>query len=119
MAASGGYRCRRAGTVLTVLPDFDPAVVPADQIPAALTTLAGWQTQLAARLMKAPATAAAPQANEQDRMLTTAEAAEMLRKSTKWLYRHAETLQFARRLPGRGLLFSKAGIVKWLARQKA
>jgi hypothetical protein len=93
---------------------FDPNSIPLPDIPAAIIALS-------ARLLAepAPAAASAPQADESDTLLTTAEAAVMLRRSAKWLYRHAKTLPFARQLPGGGLLFSKQGIAKWLARQRA
>jgi Helix-turn-helix domain len=99
-----------------MLPDFDPLTVPAADIPAALSTLAAWQAQLAARLLVAPAQPAAP--TDEDVLLTADEAATILRRSAKWLYRRAPKLPFARRLDNRSWVFSKRGLEKWLARQK-
>jgi excisionase family DNA binding protein len=57
-----------------MLPAFDPAAVPDEQIPAAIATLGAWQAQLAARLMKNP-TPVAPAAGS---LLTAAEMAQRL-----------------------------------------
>jgi Helix-turn-helix domain len=54
-----------------------------------------------------------------DRMLTTAEAAEMLRRSPRWIYRNADRLPFVKRISQKSLLCSEAGIKRWLERQRA
>ena len=93
------------------LKDLD--AIPAEAIPAAIL-------RLSARMVAQPAAPplAAPAFEQQhDEMLTTREAAAALRKSVKWLYRH-KSLPFVHQLPGGGLLFSREGIEKWLARQK-
>ncbi len=59
-----------------MLPDFDPARVPAEQIPAVLAALAAWQIQLAARLSKSSATATASVADSP--LLTAGEMAKRL-----------------------------------------
>jgi hypothetical protein len=100
-----------------MLPDFDPATLPAEQIPAALAQLSAWQGQLAARLM-APAPAAEVATDAPERMLTTIEAAGMLRRSTKWIYRNNKRLPFARRLSERSWVYSEQGLRRWLARQR-
>jgi excisionase family DNA binding protein len=103
---------------MTPLPNFDPASLPAEQIPAAVAVIGGWLTQLAARQM-APVAAPAPQANDgEDSMLTVEEVAAKLRCSTKKIYRLAKKVSFARKV-GSGWLFSRAGLEKWLTRQKA
>jgi hypothetical protein len=91
--------------------------VAPDQIPAALAQLSAWQGQLAARLMVA---AAAPEAasDEPDHLLTTVEAAAMLRRSVKFLYRRNGKLPFARKLSDRSWVYSEQGLRKWLARQR-
>jgi hypothetical protein len=53
-----------------------------------------------------------------DEWLTAPEAAKFLRCSTKKLYRKAGQMACCRR-NGRTLLFSKAGLTRWLARQRA
>ena len=65
---------------------------------------------LAARLA-APGTANGP-----DRLLTAQEVHERTTFSVDWLYRHANALPFARRV-GRKVLFSEAGLAKWLAKR--
>lgn len=102
------------------LPEFDPATVPAAEIPAALTALAAWQSALAARLMTVPQDdAATGQLEECDKLLTVKEAAERLRHSRKWIYRAVEkgSLPFARRI-GNALMFSESGLEKWVTRQR-
>jgi excisionase family DNA binding protein len=54
---------------------------------------------------------------DHDEWLTVAEAAEFLRCSTKKLYRKADKMGCCRR-NGRTLLFNKAGLMRWLARQR-
>jgi len=53
-----------------------------------------------------------------DDLLTAPEAAAMLKISPRWLYRHAKTLPFARRLSRKVLRFSRAGIARWLATKR-
>jgi predicted DNA-binding transcriptional regulator AlpA len=101
-----------------MLPELDVAAIPADQLLATLAQLAAWQSQLAARLMT-PAPAPEAVADGSDRLLTTVEAAAILRRSVKWIYRHQKTLPFARRLSARSWVFSERGLQKWLARQRA
>jgi predicted DNA-binding transcriptional regulator AlpA len=55
---------------------------------------------------------------EPDRMLHVEEAAAMLGVTKRWLYRHASTLTFTRRLSRKVLRFSRAGIAKWLATKR-
>ena len=54
------------------------------------------------------------QTQHADRLLDIAEAASRMGISKDWLYRHANTFPFARRI-GRKVLFSDAGLVRWLA----
>ena len=98
--------------------NFDAASLPAEQIPAALTALVAWQSQLAARLMTATAPAAISGVDGDDKLLTVEETAKRLRRSTKWIYRRVKTLPFARHL-GRSWAFSEQGLEKWLTRQRA
>jgi predicted DNA-binding transcriptional regulator AlpA len=102
-----------------VLPEFDPASIPVEQIPQVLAAFAAWQSALAARLMVAPATIAETATATDDRLLTVRECAERLRKSPKWVYRRTKSLPFARCLGPRSWVFSQRGLEKWLAQQRA
>lgn len=51
-----------------------------------------------------------------DRLLTAEEVAERTHMSRDYIYRHARTLPFARRI-GRAIRFSEAGLNEWLSRQ--
>ena len=53
-----------------------------------------------------------------DDLLTIDEVAARLRLSPRWLYRHAKTLPFSRKLSRKVLRFSRAGLERWLARQR-
>jgi hypothetical protein len=55
--------------------------------------------------------------DREDVNLTVEEAATLLRKSTKWLYRHRATLPFVRKLGPRSYIVSKNGLEHWLARR--
>ena len=56
-------------------------------------------------------TPATPAWSEGD-LLTVAEAAALLRVSPRWLYRHARTLPFSRKLSRKVLRFSRSGIAR-------
>jgi predicted DNA-binding transcriptional regulator AlpA len=101
-----------------VLPEFDPASIPVEQIPVVLAAFAAWQSALVARLVAAPATIAETTIETDDRLLTVQECAARLRKSPKWVYRRVKTLPFARKLDNRAWVFSQKGLEKWLARQR-
>ena len=57
-------------------------------------------------------------AGTQDHLLTVEEAAERLGVKTRWLYRRADKLPFARRLSRKALRFSEAGLLRWQATKK-
>jgi predicted DNA-binding transcriptional regulator AlpA len=101
-----------------VLPEFDPASIPVEQIAAVLAAFAAWQSALAARLIATPAAIAETANEKEDRLLTVKECADRLRKSTKWVYRRTKTLPFARCLGPRSWVFSQKGLEKWLAQQR-
>jgi Helix-turn-helix domain len=97
------------------LPITSPADIPRDEI-------AAWLIALAARLLKPeqppePTPQAAADGGA-DEWLTAPEAAKLLRCSPKTLYRRARQMSCCRR-NGRTLLFSKAGLAKWLGKQRA
>jgi hypothetical protein len=54
-----------------------------------------------------------------DRMLTTTEAATLLRCKPRWIHRHAGRLPFVRRISQRHILCSEVGVREYLAAQKA
>ncbi|MBI1797869.1 MAG: helix-turn-helix domain-containing protein [Candidatus Eisenbacteria bacterium] len=51
-------------------------------------------------------------------LLSVAEAAALLGVTPRWLYRHARTLPFTRKLSRKCLRFSRAGIERWLATKR-
>jgi len=54
---------------------------------------------------------------EADEMLTVAEAAKVLRKTARWIWRRKKTLPFVRQINRRSMLVSKRELMKWIARQ--
>jgi predicted DNA-binding transcriptional regulator AlpA len=104
--------------------------LPAAAATAALTGLAAVGALIAGNLRpaageptpgrpgEAPADGFALAAWSQDDLLTVSEAAAALRLSPRWLYRHAKTLPFARKLSRKVLRFSRAGIARWLATKR-
>ena len=50
-----------------------------------------------------------------DRLLRPAEAAALLKVTTRWLYRRHRSLPFTRKLSRRLLRFDEAGLHRWLA----
>ena len=108
---------------LDTVTQLQPVDIPRTEIPAMLSRLAAAQTALAAA-QGALATRIATSSGEQggngsrsdiDRWLTSDEAASLLRVDRKWLYRRARSLPFCRRLSRKKLLFSDAGLRRWLA----
>jgi hypothetical protein len=95
--------------------DLNIDAISVSEIPAVLAQLAAYQAQLAARLM---VPAPEPEADE-DKLLTAAEASQILRRSTKWISRHRRSLPFARKLSERSWVYSEQGLRRWLARQRA
>lgn len=85
--------------------------VPPAQVPPLLCQLAALQSMLAARL-----TGTAMQSGE-DWLLDVKAVKERTGMSTDWLYHHAKSLPFTRRI-GRKVLFSEAGLTRWLAARR-
>ncbi len=56
--------------------------------------------------------------NDNDRLLTPSEAAQILGETKRWLYRHSYRLPFTRRLSRKSLRFSEAGLRKWMSTRK-
>jgi hypothetical protein len=84
--------------------DLDPARV-AGELEALKFTI--WM-----RTLTVPVPAA-----EKDTLLTAADVHRQTQLSVAWLYRHADGLPFTRRV-GRKVLFSSAGLAKWLAARR-
>jgi len=105
---------------LTSLLD-DPAravELPVEAIGGLLTELGAHEARLgtvkailAARLATVPSVTNGP-----DHLLTAQEVHERTTLSVDWLYRHKDALPFCRRV-GRKVLFSEAGLTKWLAKR--
>jgi len=56
---------------------------------------------------------------EEDRWLTPEEAAPILRRDRRWIYRNKRHLPFVKKISARSLLCSEAGIRRWIATRKA
>jgi len=90
-----------------------------EAIAALMARAAAVQGTLSAALISAAPISKPTQPEEPcaDRMLTTAEAAAMLRRKPSWIYRHAD-LPFVKRTSARSpLLCSEQGIRRYLARR--
>lgn len=102
-------------------PELAAMAARLDQVErAALPGLAGeaaaLHARILARLMEPTSTVAWPEpTSEPDQLLTAEQAAERLGVKKRWMYRHAETLPFTRRLSGGTLRFSARGLERWKA----
>jgi hypothetical protein len=85
------------------------ADVDVASLPQILVTLTTATAAVAARLQNIP------QDKVEDRLLDVTEAAAKLGRSVDWLYRHARTLPFTRRLHGM-VKFSARGLQTYLDR---
>jgi hypothetical protein len=85
------------------------AEIPREQIATAITLLA-------ARLL-AETLPSSTNGYGADRMLTAAEAAQLLRRKTRWIYRNQHKLPFAK-LGERGLIISERRLLEWIERQQ-
>lgn len=89
-----------------------------EEAAAALVELVALQSALAARLQATPSVVMpAQQHAEGDRLLTVAQAAEVLNVTVGWLYRRSGRLPFARKFGGI-LRFSERGLRAWAANQR-
>ena len=91
--------------------------IPLDTIPPMLGDIEAFRVRLLARLLtsQTPATPPDEKADSTDRLLKPAEAAALLKVTTRWLYRHHRSLPFTRKLSRRLLRFDEAGLHRWLA----
>jgi hypothetical protein len=97
------------------------AQVSVEQIPALLAQLASVQVVLLSRLALLPNgnPSQGPVATPEDRYLTADEAAAILRRSRRWLYRHKKNLPFVRCISRKVILFSEAGLRRWAAARRS
>lgn len=104
---------------MTARPDVaalvaDPTQVPLERIPEVIGELERAKAVLWSRL-----TSPVPvsQRAADDRLLSAQQVHEQTQLSVAWMYRHANALPFTRRV-GRKVLFSQAGLTKWLATRR-
>jgi len=71
---------------------------------------------LAGPLIAEPSSA--PVTEAEDELLTVEEAAMLLRRSRRWLWRHKKSLPFVRQISGKSLLCSKNDLAAWLATRR-
>src|SRR5262245_24591973 len=95
-----------------VLPPLEAVdALPPESLPGLIAGLAALQARAAVRM----ATVSKPEHDEgTDRLLTVDEAAARTCRSRDYLYRHADTLPFIRRI-GRAVRCSEAGLTRWMA----
>ncbi|HWE06397.1 MAG TPA: helix-turn-helix domain-containing protein [Rhizomicrobium sp.] len=94
--------------LIAAIQTLDPADVPAVMM------------ALSARLLAAKSIAPAESApDSEDVNLTIAEAAALLRRSGKWVYRHRTSLPFIRKIGPRSYICSKRALDRWLARRQS
>ena len=86
------------------------------EAPAVVTRLGAILATAGARLAAATAPSAS-NGNPRDCLLTAQDVHALTTMSVDWLYRHADALPFARRV-GRKVLFSEAGLTKWLSTRR-
>jgi len=94
--------------------------LPLDFIPPLLCQLSAIQNALTVRLLDSAPTSNRQEGNPpQDRLLTPNQAATLLGVTIKWLYRHAHSLPFTRRLSRKALRFSESALQQWLKTRRA
>jgi hypothetical protein len=89
-------------------------------IAALMARAAAVQGTLSAALILIEPSAKPDQPEElDDEMLTVDEAANRLHRNRRWIYRHAKSLPFVKRLSPRNLLCSERKLNRWLEQRKA
>ena len=112
-----------ADAIATLLSDPSRAnAIAQDDVPEVLGQVERLRAQLWARLTRPESTNGCKPASDierasADRLLTVKEAANRLTVDERWMYRHADSLPFTRRLGERTLRFSETGLEKWLSRR--
>ena len=92
-----------------------------EELAMLLEELKGLEGRVMARLLvgvtEQPAATRPPE--DDGPMLTVDEAALRLRRSRRWIYRHASSLPFVKRISPRNLLCSERKLARWLEQRKA
>lgn len=89
-------------------------------IPPLLCQLSAIQNALTVRLLDSAPTSNGHEGNPpQDRLLTPNQAATLLGVTIKWLYRHAHSLPFTKRLSRKALRFSESALQQWIKTRRA
>jgi len=96
--------------------------VPAERLPGLLGEVESLRAALWARLQATAVVRVVPDTSgaqkEPDRLLSADEAGGRLGVGRRWMYRHADTLPFTRRLSGGTLRFSERGLERWQASRR-
>jgi hypothetical protein len=90
-----------------------------EDLAALLEELKALEGRVMARLLLGATEQPTATHHDDDRMLDADEAAALLHKPRRWIFQHAKTLTFVRRVSRKSLLCSENGIRRWLERQKA
>jgi len=88
-----------------------------EELPEVIGALEAARAHAWARLTRPPAIV--PPTEEADATVDVKDAARLLGMSPSWLYRNAKRLPFARRVGGRAVRFSTAGIRRYLTQRRA
>jgi D-alanyl-D-alanine carboxypeptidase len=103
------------GEILRLLADPGGLdTIPSDALPELIGEAAALQARLWARLQMPAAPPPAPaRPAAEDQLLSAVAAGALLGVSKRWMYRHAESLPFTRRLTDGTLRFSARGLERW------
>lgn len=97
-----------AADLIAAIASADPA-----DLPAILTACASRLAEARSATPELPT-----QEPADDTSLTIEEAAALLRRSTKWVYRHRARLPFVKKIGARSYVCSKSALLRWRDRQR-
>lgn len=89
-----------------------------EEIPDALGLLESWKARFHLRLIEIASKETNPPQHKLDEFLTVEDVAKILKVEPHWLYSHAKTLPFARKLSRKRLRFKRLGLEKWMATRR-
>jgi hypothetical protein len=93
--------------------------LPVETLAALVVKHAAVGSALGAALLLSRSSKPQPaESDPDDELLKPDEAAALLHRKPRWIYRNAHRLPFVRRLSPKSLLCSKKGLDRWLAAQK-